>query len=236
MSGNDGAPSWLTEETISSAASNPAVQSAAVKVASNPTVQKAAVNHAKNEINKSAPGWASEPVTAQPYTPPNPNGHNTMPANNDVENQRPSQTVPDFDCSPEELKEIQRYHLYLRVAFMLTAIMMSLASVLTLQSCSVATAFIAMYVFFFAVLIFCFELGLKAVAEMIASNFGFLYSFVGRVIFVIVLCGMLARLSTWGYVAMGLLVISLGGNLYVLFKLPRYDEYLRKKHYFGEKA
>jgi len=230
---SDGAPSWLTEENVSAAASNPAVQNAAKKAASNPAVQKAAMDHAKNEANKAAPGWASEPVSAQPYTPPNANGAvNTMPAQ-DVENQKGTE---DFDCDPAELKEYQRHHLYLRVAFMLTSVMMALAAVLTLNSCSVATAFICFYVFFFSVLIFCFELGLKAVSSLVAANFGFMYSLVGRIIFVLVICGMLARLSTWGYVAMALLVISLGGNLYVLCKLPKFDEYLRKKHYYAEKA
>jgi hypothetical protein len=230
MSGNDGAPSWLTEEVVTSAAKNPAVQKAAVKAASNPTVQKAAINHAKKEA-----GWETEPVQAQPYNPPNASGHSTMV--NDVENQRsPSQVSRDFDCSPEELKEIKRFHLYLRIAYMITAIIMALASVLTLQKCSVATAFICLYVFFFSLLIFCFEVGLKAIASMIASNFGFMYSFAGRVVLVVVICGMLGSLGTWGYVAMSCLIVSLFGSFYVLLQQPRFEEYLRKKHYYAEKA
>jgi len=64
----DAAPSWLTEENITTAANNPQVQKAAVKVASNPAVQAAAINHANKKINEAAPGWAStsdpEPVRA----------------------------------------------------------------------------------------------------------------------------------------------------------------------------
>lgn len=231
---NDGAPSWLTEENISAAANNPTVQKAAVSAASNPAVQQAAVNHINQRASESAPSWASTPAKAEAYAPPSVPGadNSTMPR--DVESG--ARQRADFDASPEELKELQRYHLILRICYMITALMMSLAAALTINGASVATAFICMYVFFFAVLIFCFECALKGISALIASNFGFMYTLPGRVFFCIVICSMLARMQIWGYVALGLLIACLFGNFYVLFKFPRFDEYLRKKHYYAEKV
>ena len=234
MSQNDGAPSWLTEENINTAASNPMVQKAAVKAASNPAVQKAAVNAATAKVNEHAPGWAAEPVKAQAYVPPTVPGSSTM--DKDIENQNDTSRHSELVATTDEIKQIQKYHLILRVCYMITAILMAVASVLTLQNAGIATVFICGYVFFFALLIFCFELGLKAVAQMIASNFGFMYSLIGRIALVMICCGMLVRLGVWGKVALGTLVASLVLNLYVILTNPKFEEYLRKKHFYAEKA
>ena len=47
---------------------------------------------------------------------------------------------------------------------------------------------------------------------------------------------MLVQLNVWGKVAMGLLCVSLALNLYVIVMMPRFEEYLRKKHYYAEKV
>ena len=232
MSQNDGAPSWLTEENINTAASNPMVQKAAIKAASNPAVQKAAVNAATAKANEHAPGWAAEPVKSQSYVPPAVPGSSTM--DKDIESQNANRHS-ELVATTEEIKQIQKYHLILRVCYMITAILMGVASVLTLNGAGIATVFICGYVFFFALLICCFELGLKAVAQMIASNFGFMYSLVGRIALVCICCGMLVRLGTWGYVSMGAIVFSLVLNLYVILTNPKFEEYLRKKHFYSEK-
>ena len=166
MSKNDGVPSWLTEETVTTATTNPVVQKAAVSAASNPAVQKAAVATATSKVNETAPGWAEPSGYTPPATPGAVAQPNEMPR--DIESQR---VAPDrtFDASPEEVKEIQKWHLYLRVCYMITAIMMSIGAVLTLDGASIATAFIAFYVFFFSMLMFCFECGMKAVSSIIGK-------------------------------------------------------------------
>ena len=69
------APSWLTEENISTATkvmNNPAAQ----KAAKNPKVQAAAKSAAKDQIKKEAPGWTNEDV------------------NNDIEKGKSANTPP----------------------------------------------------------------------------------------------------------------------------------------------
>lgn len=253
---NDGPPSWLTEENITTAASNPVVQNAAVSVASNPAVQKAAINHANKKMNEAAPGWASdpEPVRAsnatqnsQTYVPPVVKGvpAEDVPAwsvpqdverGNDGGNQGGrKRAMSDFVATDEEIKEIKKYHLILRVCFMCSALMMAISAVLTIQNASVSAAFMSMYVFFFAVMIFCFELGLQAVLKIVAANFGFMYTFFGRILLAMIICGMLAQLDVWGKVTIALLCASVAFNIFVVFKVPKYDEYLRKKHFHAEK-
>lgn len=239
MSSNDGAPSWLTEETVTAAAKNPTVQKAAVKTASNPIVQKAAVNAAKQHVQDNAPGWATEDSNQKNYAPPAVPGVPVDEAH-DVERAggggdfRPRNS--EFVASEEEIKKIKKYHLFLRIAYMASAFMMSVGAVLSLNGAGISTAFIAFYVLFFAVLIFCFECGLKAVSTIIARNFGFMYSMAGRLVMLIVICGMLVRLDIWAKVAMGLLAASMAGHIFVIVQCPKYEEYLRKKHYYQEKV
>ena len=125
-----------------------------------------------------------------------------MSNSSDLERGQGPRTHSAFNATPEEIKEIQKLHLILRVCYMLTSIMMAVAAVLAISGATLATTFIALYVFFFALLIFCFEFGLKVVSTIIASNFGFMYTLLGRVILVLVICGMVTRLGIYGYVSM----------------------------------
>ena len=195
----------MTADVAVKAASNPAVQNAAVSAAKNPAVQKAAVNH--------------------------------MTGQNDVEAGRPSSSGNnggDFD--PADVQQMKKFHTFLRVGFIVTSIMMALAASLTLQSgTNASTAFIAFYVFFFAVVMFCFECGLKSVAKLISSNFGFMYTLSGRFLFLCIVSGMCIKLSTVGIVCVGCIALCMVGYAYVLFQCPNFEEYLRKKHYYAEK-
>ena len=241
----DAAPSWLTEENITTAANNPQVQKAAVKVASNPAVQAAAINHANKKINVSqnsqstGTGYVPPVVKGVPTDAPawSTAGTQDIEGGNGVPDDggRP-RAMSDFVATDEEITEIKKYHLILRCCFMSSAVMMAISAVLTIQSASVSAAFMSMYVFFFAVMIFCFELGLQAVLKLVASNFGFMYTFFGRICLVMVICGMLAQLDVWGKVTIALLCASAVFNIFVVLKLPKFDEYLRKKHFHAEKA
>ncbi len=156
------APSWLTEENISTAAKvtqNPAAQKAAKNVAKNPEVQKAV----KKEVIKAASAPVVESTTPQwadnsdSYTPPG----------GDVEtgkNVRASSSAQssEFIIEEETLKSMQRWHLALRLLYMAAAILMATAAVLALMSTpSLGVLFFACYVFFFAVVICCFEFALQ---------------------------------------------------------------------------
>jgi hypothetical protein len=154
------APSWLTEENISTAtkvASNPAVQ----KAAKNPAVQAAAKSAVKAQINKEAPGWTSEDINSDleqgkknvPPPPPPQKVASTKtaaPVNTDMS-----------DVDPEVMKQMQKYHLALRVLYMGAAVFLSAAAALALANQQdLGLIFFSFYVFFFSAMICCFECAL----------------------------------------------------------------------------
>lgn len=223
-------PSWLTEENISVAANNPAVQQAAYKAASNPAVQQAAYDAASNPavqqaaFNAMAPSWAQ----SGGYTPPPP------PAG-DVEAQqvRHSEPPPDLNIEPDVLKNMEKHALFMRVFYMGCAVLMSTAAWLYILggASDFTKIFIAFYVFFFAILICCFELALSACSRLIASNFGFLYNGLGRGVFLVFAAALAYNLDVVGIISMSVLLLGVAFNIYIVFKFPKYTAWLRRKHY-----
>lgn len=204
-------PSWLSEENISSAAKNPAVQKAAVASASNPAVQSAAKDAAKNPAVQDAVFAAA--------------------TGGDVESQDPA--PPPLDIDPAELKEMQKYALALKVFYMCCAILLSAAAWVYLlnDAGDVTKVFIAGYVFLFAIQICCFELAIQACARLIASNFGFMYNGIGRGVYLIFVACLAINLGDIGIAAMALLLLGVLLNIVIVFQFPKYTVWLRKKHY-----
>lgn len=144
---------------------------------------------------------------------------------------------------------MRQYHLALRLAYVASTVFMAVAAVLCLEdSPDAGQVFMSGYVFFFAVLICCFEFALnvsrssssftsiklscQSIARLIAVNFGFLYSLTGRVPFLLFVGFMCFSLGTWGIIAMCVLYLVGMFHFYIMYKFPRFEEYLRKKHYF----
>ena len=98
---------------------------------------------------------------------------------------------------------------------------------------NVSENFIAIYVFFFSTLICCYELAMRQIAMMIVQNFGFLYNPIGKVIFLSFVGILLFQLSTMGIVVFCFLVIGGLVQIYVNFKHPKYQTYMRATHYHG---
>lgn len=174
-------PSWLDDEDNQAAAT-----SAAVSVASNPVAQKVAKDVAKDPKVQSAvkeAAWASvsgstpkatpveEPVNApswasESYTPPAATGK-------DIESGAGSAAgapSEEFTMDPEELKNMQKWHLALRLSYMTAAIIMCAAAVVALMNTAVVTnniglAFFAIYIIFFCLIIFCFEVAFSVSIE-----------------------------------------------------------------------
>lgn len=74
-------------------------------------------------------------------------------------------------------------------------------------------------------------------SRLIAVNFGFLYTLSGRATFLLFVGFMVYSLSVMGKVAMGFLYAVGLFHIYLMYRFPRFEEYLRKKHYFeGRKA
>ena len=208
-------PSWLKEEdenaTIKAAVSSPVLQSTTKAVASDPAVQKATYNAAKEHLM--------------------PRNVREEEQKTDIESHMPDDEPEELDISPEELKMIEKYSLALRVAFMVISILMAAAACVKLENADIATAFIALYVFFFSVVICCFELALSTVSRWIAMNFGFLYTLSGRILFLTFVAVMCFSLGLFGKVVMGLTFAALVFNIYVLVVHPKFDRWLRHKHY-----
>jgi hypothetical protein len=195
-------PSWLTEENVAVAS----------VVASNPTAQKiaknAAVAHAKEKG----------------YLPP------------DEENQA-RQAADRGDGRPEgmtdeEFAQMKKYHTFLRVGYIGASILMGVAAAYKiLNTTSVSLIFIACYVFFFSVIICCFEAALKGISRALSQNFGFMYSLGGKLTFLIFVAILCYSLGAIGIAAMCVLLLLCIGNAYTLLKFSGYEKWLRESHY-----
>ena len=113
----DGAPSWLAEESASSRSPKAVAVSAA------------------------SPSWSQEPPQ---YQPPQLPGQDLEKGPNPSPNYSPSPNgaprPSEFTASPEEIKKMQKWHLVLRVLYMLSAILMSVGAVLSIAGAGVSTA------------------------------------------------------------------------------------------------
>lgn len=244
-------PSWLTEEVVSAAAKNPHVQKAAINAgkavaadaAKNPEPYMAQAFNNNNSKGAAGnePAWAK--AAASSYVPPLPAGgppsfsssYNSNAGNLEA-GRMPTVSEPGADLTETELKEIKRAHMILRFLYIGVSVCMAAAAVLTLGGASVQVFFIAGYVFFFSILMCCFETGFSFIAKGISVNFGFMYSTFGRVVFNLFVAVMCFSMDTlFGTIDMALLVGILAIHLYVMFRYPKYSEYVRRTHYFAAK-
>lgn len=225
-------PAWLTEDTTKVAvtlAKHPVMQSAAKTVASDPGVQKAAVGAATAHMRNS---YDPTPSWAQPAeTPTKSAGFGDVESGSNAV----KESSPEMEIDEDTLRRMKNWHLCLRLSYMSAAIIMSAAAVLSLQvQPDLGLAFFAVYVFVFAILIFCFEVNLSICSRPIAVNFGFLYTLPGRLIFLLFVAFMVYSLSMpLAYAAFAILLAVGLLHIVVIFKFPRFTEYLRKLHYYN---
>lgn len=206
-------PNWLSEESISTAASianNPAFQKAAKNAAKTPAVQQAVLD----QCGITGP-WSSSALS-------------------DEEKGTDGVSVA-ATALDEERKEMEmgKYHLALRICYVLAASFMAVSAALSLSGQkNLGEAFFGVYVIFFAVLICCFECALSVVARILAVNFGFMYTSYGRVIFIVLVSFMSYTLGFLGILSMAAMVAVLLYHGFVMWKFPQFEDYLRKKHYY----
>lgn len=169
------------------AVKNPAVQKAAKKVVQNPAVQKAVVAEAVKVVSATPapapasepPGWVTNSKTANATAADVETGDSLSTAN--------SQGIADFPIEEETLKLMQRWHLAVRAAYMVAAIVMGVLAGLSLNGQqNIGLIFFAFYVLFFSLLIFCFEAALSVSSKFLSiflsprlmklTNFIFAYS------------------------------------------------------------
>lgn len=193
------APSWVTENTNSSSSSS---QTPSPTTTITPAISSSSSSSKKkkNKVKKNA-----APQTLPTFSPPA--------SFSDVKS-------PDQDPIPAEGPEVlTKYIILLRLMNMATMGLVGTAAVITLVSWpSITTVIYAVYAFFFACLVFCFETQLKMIRTAIAVNFGFFYSPIPRFLFDAMLCSMVWELGVLGLIA-GIILVCLGTfNLYVLCK------------------
>jgi hypothetical protein len=227
------APSWLTEENVSTAAAvanNPVAKSVALKAASNKDVQQKIQKAAKTPPPpppppSTAPAWATGSAPSNKAADEEEGGTSATSAGDSK--------IEEFVIEEETLKQMGKYHLALRVLYILAALSMSVAAAFSLNGqTNLGPIFFAVYVMLFCTLICCFECALSAVARILAINFGFMYTIYGRLAFILFVCFMSYTLGTWGLVTMCIMLAVMLYHFFVMYKFPRFEEYLRKKHYY----
>lgn len=136
----------------------------------------------------------------------------------------------------EEMAKILQWSKFLRTTMIIVSLLCIITSWynLAVSTNSVSTNFLAVYVFFFSMMICCYELALKQVAVLIVQNFGFMYNPIGRSIFLMFLAVLLFQLSTMGVVMFAVL-ISVGVlQIYVDIRHPKFETYKRTMHFYNK--
>jgi hypothetical protein len=146
---------------------------------------------------------------------------------------REGEIPTSIDVDPSELEEMKKWAAKLRITNLVVSTLLMLASFFSLGSTDLTLVFIAIYVFFFSLLLCCYELGLQAIAQVIAQNFGFVYNTIPRRIFIVLIAILCFELGLIGKISMGILLASESVHAYVLFKHPKFNYYMKLKHFYG---
>ena len=150
-----------------------------------------------------------------------------------------------LDIEPEVLEQMKKAHMATRVLYMTACILMGAAAGLALAPASagtssdtvagstntinnggtvnISTAFFAIYVLLFCLLICCFETGLNAFSNILAINFGFLYGRIGRLVFLLFVGFMSFSLSPFGIAAMAYLYLVGCIHIGIMFYYPKFS-------------
>mmetsp|Transcript_24044 Transcript_24044/g.24631 ORF Transcript_24044/g.24631 Transcript_24044/m.24631 type:complete len:234 (-) Transcript_24044:147-848(-) len=138
------------------------------------------------------------------------------------------------EIDPKELAEIEIWIEKLRSAYTTVGVLMLLAAFFSLGTNNLATLFLAIYVWFFGLLILCVEIALKIVAKVISENFGFMYNPVMRFLFIFLNMVLCYELGLIGKIVVCLLAVTGCTHIYVAWKHPQFEHVLRKKHFYGD--
>jgi hypothetical protein len=196
------------------------------EVTTNPMVQAAAASAmmtgaASGLFDSKLPGLSSAAGSANKYSavekPP----------------VREGEIPTTIDVDPAELEEMKKWAAKLRITNLVVCTLLMLASFFSLGSTDLTLVFIAIYVFFFSMLLCCYELGLQAIAGVIVQNFGFVYNTIPRRIFIVLIAILCFELGLMGKISMGILLASESVHAYVLFKHPKFNYYMKLKHFYG---
>ncbi len=138
--------------------------------------------------------------------------------------------------SEEELGKIRKIARIMKFSMIFIAIGLFIVSwynFFSSSSSNFSTTFLAAYLFIFALLICCFEVAFRQAALIIVQNFGFMYTLLGRSVFLSFVAILSFQISTFGKVMFGAILLYGLVSVYVYCKHPQYGKYLRTLHFFN---
>lgn len=213
---NNEAPPWLSENNINAIAT----------AAQSPIVQQATVNSINNGNLSNVVNVIGNVIGL--------NQNQFTRLDNDSSHGSDSSVIGEID--PKELAEIEIWIQKLRSAYTTVGILMLLASFFSLGTNNLATLFLAIYVWFFGLLIVCVEVALKIVSKIISENFGFMYNPMMRFLFLFLNMVLCYELGLIGKIVVCLLAVTGCTHIYVAWKHPQFEHILRKKHFYGDQG
>lgn len=141
----------------------------------------------------------------------------------------------ELGVSQKELDDIKKWANLLKYAMILISLLMTFTAFYNFVGGStVASAFVALYILFFSVLVCCFECALKSFSIFIVQNFGFMYNPFARMIFILFVAFLNFELSIVGKVVFALLLLEACVQIYVYVKHPKFVSYMQKLHYYNK--
>ena len=143
--------------------------------------------------------------------------------------------VTYLDCDDEALREMENWSSRLKYAMCAVSLFIIITAFYSFGSISgdISTTFIALYVFFFGILIMCYEIALKFMSVIIVQNFGFLYNPYGRSIFLLLLSILCYHLGAMGIASFAFLIVAIFLHGYIDLRYPKFEKYLQIKHFHG---
>lgn len=139
-------------------------------------------------------------------------------------------------ATEQEISAMDKWAKGLRVAWLATSAVIMVTAYLNFANSynSIASNFLALYVLFFSCLMCCFEIPLKMISVVIVQNFGFMYNWMGRSIFLMFVAVMLFQLSVMGKVMFGVIVLLGLVQIYVNCRHPLFEKYMRTLHFHNK--
>ena len=193
---------------------------------SDPSLQAADQRPQQEEL----PSWATAPADGAPPTSWSPPEDNK---NEEAWSAPPPNAQPDSSGGVRGAAQRLEQKLpqtrsgliiSMRLLNMGVSILMAAAAIIKLLSLPAFTkGVLCLYIWFFALLICCFETHLAQVSRIIGENFGFLYNVKGRVTFFILVSFLCFSIGLIGLISGVGLLVAAAYNAYVIYKHPDYE-------------
>lgn len=138
-----------------------------------------------------------------------------------------------IDVTPEEFEEIKSISSKQRYIIIALTTMMIITAWINFANLSISKIFLALYLFVLSMTLCCAELAfLTIITSKVASNFGFLYTGFGKMLFVFFLGLVCFQLSLLGKILFGFTLAYGFMSIYYHYKHPKLGKYQKIMHLF----